>query len=206
MHINFLLACLVADLMTGVASSNIQKRSFTIERVANPSFTGHNGPRALAKAYRKYSMPLPRDLLDALDFQDFQKRSLLAEKQKEKRDFMGNIGGRVSLAGAMQDGQLQQRGLLEDLLGIGQQGEGNGEKKPGKKAAKKGANRGGGQTGAKAQGGQGQQTGTKGQGAQGQQTGNRGQGAQGQQTGTRGQGAQGQNQTGKAIPPARAAN
>ncbi|KAM4066225.1 eukaryotic aspartyl protease [Hirsutella rhossiliensis] len=121
MHFNFFLTFLMAGFLTVVTSSaiqkrSIQKRSFTVERVANPGFTGRNGPRALAKAYRKYRMPLPRDLVDALEFQEFQKRSLAAEQQQvhessrgesaeEKRDFMSSIGGRVSLAGTIKDGK-----------------------------------------------------------------------------------------------------
>ncbi|KAK3353916.1 penicillopepsin [Lasiosphaeria hispida] len=48
------------------APSRIQKRSFKVDRVRNANFKGRNGPKELAKAYRKYSMPLPQGLLDAL--------------------------------------------------------------------------------------------------------------------------------------------
>jgi hypothetical protein len=46
--------------------ARIQKRSFKIERRRNAEFRGHNGPRELLKAYRKYSMPIPQGLLDAM--------------------------------------------------------------------------------------------------------------------------------------------
>ncbi|OLN87572.1 Aspartic protease PEP3 [Colletotrichum chlorophyti] len=47
---------------------NIQKRGhFLVPRVPNENFNGHNGPRQLIKAYRKYSMPIPQGLLDAMD-------------------------------------------------------------------------------------------------------------------------------------------
>jgi len=47
----------------------IQKRSFKVERVPNPHFkrTPGAGTRALIKAYRKYSVPLPAGLLDAMN-------------------------------------------------------------------------------------------------------------------------------------------
>ncbi|KAK3937740.1 acid protease [Diplogelasinospora grovesii] len=48
------------------APSNIQKRSFKVERVKNANFQGRNGPKELFKAYRKYSMPVPQGLMDAL--------------------------------------------------------------------------------------------------------------------------------------------
>ncbi|KAL2267930.1 hypothetical protein VTJ83DRAFT_5207 [Remersonia thermophila] len=44
----------------------IQKRSFQLDRIKNPHFRHHNGPRQLVKAYQKYRMPIPQDLLDAL--------------------------------------------------------------------------------------------------------------------------------------------
>lgn len=56
-----LLASLVA-----AAPSQIQKRSFKVPRVKNENFKGHNGPRQLLKAYRKYSMPIPAALLDSI--------------------------------------------------------------------------------------------------------------------------------------------
>ncbi|POR31691.1 Aspartic protease PEP3 [Tolypocladium paradoxum] len=64
----FLLASLLA--LVSAAPSAIQKRSFTVERVANPGFAGRNGPRALAKTYRKFGVPLPQELVDALAAQD----------------------------------------------------------------------------------------------------------------------------------------
>ena len=53
--------CIVA------APPGIQKRSFKIDRIRNPSFKRHNGPKELLRSYRKYRMPIPQDLLDALD-------------------------------------------------------------------------------------------------------------------------------------------
>lgn len=49
------------------APSNIRKRSFKVDRVRNPNFKRHNGPRELFRAYQKYRMPIPQDLLDSLE-------------------------------------------------------------------------------------------------------------------------------------------
>ncbi|WYZ44725.1 hypothetical protein EsH8_VIII_000041 [Colletotrichum jinshuiense] len=47
--------------------ANIQKRGhFLVPRVPNENFKGHDGPRQLIKAYRKFSMPIPQGLLDAM--------------------------------------------------------------------------------------------------------------------------------------------
>ncbi|KAK5996892.1 Aspartic protease PEP3 [Cladobotryum mycophilum] len=70
MQSRFLLVTLFLGLLALVAAApSIQKRSFKVERVKNPSFTGRNGPQALAKAYRKFGMPLPQGLTKALDAQ-----------------------------------------------------------------------------------------------------------------------------------------
>ncbi|KAK1981379.1 aspartic peptidase domain-containing protein [Colletotrichum cereale] len=47
--------------------SNIQKRGhFLVPRVPNENFKGHDGTRQLVKAYRKFSMPMPPGLLEAM--------------------------------------------------------------------------------------------------------------------------------------------
>lgn len=50
-------------------NSPIQKRSFKVERVPNPHFkrSPGDGHRALLKAHRKYSIPLPPGLLDVIN-------------------------------------------------------------------------------------------------------------------------------------------
>ncbi|KAK4159868.1 penicillopepsin [Cladorrhinum sp. PSN259] len=50
--------------------SRIQKRSFRVDRVKNTHFKGHNGPRSLLKAYRKYQMPVSDELLEAVANQE----------------------------------------------------------------------------------------------------------------------------------------
>ncbi|OAQ95725.1 hypothetical protein LLEC1_02833 [Akanthomyces lecanii] len=63
----FLLLELVS---LATARPHVEKRSFKVERVRNDGYTGRNGPRALAKVYRKYGMPLPDGLVNALEAQD----------------------------------------------------------------------------------------------------------------------------------------
>ena len=55
----------MASWVTG-APTRIEKRSFKVERVRNVNFKGYNGPKELLKAYRKYYMPIPPALLDAI--------------------------------------------------------------------------------------------------------------------------------------------
>jgi hypothetical protein len=66
MKTNAILAIMALGAVTGAAAdNNIQKRSFKVERVANAAFSGHNGPRSLLKAYRKYGMSVPAPLVEA---------------------------------------------------------------------------------------------------------------------------------------------
>lgn len=73
-------------LLSLVAASNIQKRSFKVDRIANAKFTGHNGPRALAKTYRKFGMPLPQGLVDALNSQKDNKVARSTTKARNPID------------------------------------------------------------------------------------------------------------------------
>ncbi|KAK3323238.1 penicillopepsin [Cercophora scortea] len=63
--LNILLFGLLAPWVAA-APTRVEKRSFKVERVRNANFVGRNGPKELFKAYRKYSMPLPQGLLDAI--------------------------------------------------------------------------------------------------------------------------------------------
>ncbi|KAM7196808.1 penicillopepsin [Rhypophila sp. PSN 637] len=63
--LSLLFIDLVGQWVTG-APTRIQKRTFKVERVRNQYFKGRNGPKELFKAYRKYHMPLPPALLEAL--------------------------------------------------------------------------------------------------------------------------------------------
>ncbi|KAM3088721.1 hypothetical protein ACMFMG_000350 [Clarireedia jacksonii] len=63
----FLLALL--NLAIAAPAPGVQKRSFKVERVANPKYAGRTpgaGTRALLKAYSKYQMSVPQPLVDAL--------------------------------------------------------------------------------------------------------------------------------------------
>ncbi|KAI0016830.1 acid protease [Xylariomycetidae sp. FL0641] len=69
----------LAVLAIASPTPNIQKRgTYKVERVANPKFTGRNGPRALLKALRKYRMPVPAGVMSAAEQQDerISKRAL----------------------------------------------------------------------------------------------------------------------------------
>ncbi|KAG6062495.1 hypothetical protein E4U32_002267 [Claviceps aff. humidiphila group G2b] len=98
MHHSALLVLSAALLsLTSLAEADIQKRSFSVERVRNPAFTGHDGPRAMVKTHRKFRMPLPQGLLDAMEAQ---------EKKKAGRERRGKPAAR----------HHHRRGLLEDAL------------------------------------------------------------------------------------------
>ncbi|EGR45291.1 uncharacterized protein TRIREDRAFT_68662 [Trichoderma reesei QM6a] len=70
MHSRLLITALFLGLIALVSASAIpihQKRgSFKVERRANPNFTGNDGLKAMAKAYRKFGWTMPQDLKDAL--------------------------------------------------------------------------------------------------------------------------------------------
>lgn len=63
---HILLALLVAVVAALPAPAsperNIQRRSFKVERVPNPSFVKHNGTASFIKAYNKWGIPLPDGL------------------------------------------------------------------------------------------------------------------------------------------------
>ena len=83
MNNRFILSFMLLSLLVLVsaAPSRIQKRSFKVERVPNTAFTGRNGPKALAKAYRKFGVPLPQGLVDTLEAQTASKASRLARRK-----------------------------------------------------------------------------------------------------------------------------
>lgn len=100
---------LFVALLTVVSAATFQipKRSFKVDRVHNEQYTGRNGPRALAKAYRKFGMGLPQDLKVTLDA---QKASKLARRRGGRghggrggqgaNPFTGPRGGAGGPAGA----------------------------------------------------------------------------------------------------------
>ncbi|KZZ99002.1 Peptidase A1 [Moelleriella libera RCEF 2490] len=125
MHTQSFLALLCAffSLMT-VSVADIQKRSFSVERVANPNFAGHNGPRALIKAYRKFLMPLPDGLMEAMEAQ--QKKDAAAAAAATKRNV------KPSFKYYTRD-DAAKRGIIDDVLGG--LGLGGGAKKKGAQGA-----------------------------------------------------------------------
>lgn len=63
----FLFLGLLAALVAAAPSPQIQKRGvFTVERVKNPNFKRHDGPKQLLKSLRKYRMNIPPALMDAI--------------------------------------------------------------------------------------------------------------------------------------------
>lgn len=63
----FLFLGLLAALVAAAPSPKIQKRGvFTVERVKNPNFKRHDGPKQLLKSLRKYRMNIPPALMDAI--------------------------------------------------------------------------------------------------------------------------------------------
>ncbi|XWW94815.1 hypothetical protein V2A60_002763 [Cordyceps javanica] len=105
------------------AAPYVEKRSFKVERVRNEAFTGRNGPRALAKAYRKYGMPLPNDLVDALETQE--KNEILERRRTSKwSNPMEKSDDQVSVEQVGTESALDD--ILGSLLGNGN-GNGNGE-------------------------------------------------------------------------------
>ncbi|KAF3351485.1 hypothetical protein VD0002_g2845 [Verticillium dahliae] len=77
--VHSLLFCLGLFVLLAEASpvrpdtrNTVQKRSFLVPRVKNENFQGHNGPRQLLRAYRKYSMPVPQGLEETVARQTAQ--------------------------------------------------------------------------------------------------------------------------------------
>ncbi|KAI9733822.1 MAG: hypothetical protein M1818_007089 [Claussenomyces sp. TS43310] len=68
----FLLLVLLVSIVTAVPAPirsfqrNVERRSFKVDRVRNDRFLKHNGTKALIKAYRKWAIPLPDELANAV--------------------------------------------------------------------------------------------------------------------------------------------
>lgn len=65
-----LLGLIVSFVWAAPTPNSIQKRSFKVDRVRNLNFKGYNGAVQRMKAYRKYRLRPPQDLVDALAQQD----------------------------------------------------------------------------------------------------------------------------------------
>jgi hypothetical protein len=191
MHSRLLLAALFLGFIALVSASAIpiQKRSFKVERRANPNFTGNDGLKALGKAYRKFGMEMPQTLKDALAVRKTanaarQVIAAAAAPQKKKRQSLADILSELGLLGGG-----NSNGNANGNANGNDNGNGNANAGAGGNAS---ANGGGGRH-RKGQG-NGQGNGQAGQGQAGQ--GQAGQGQAGQ-----GQGQAGGNQT-QAAPAA----
>ncbi|KAI0127146.1 aspergillopepsin-F [Xylariales sp. AK1849] len=69
--------------LVNASPAHIQKRGvYKVERVANPNYTGRNGPRALLKTLRKYRMPIPAGLVESVDSNEMITKRQLSRKKK----------------------------------------------------------------------------------------------------------------------------
>ncbi|KAL7629850.1 hypothetical protein AAE478_001373 [Parahypoxylon ruwenzoriense] len=85
---NFLLLLGILALASA-SPAQIQKRGvYKVEQVANPNFTGRNGPRALLKTLRKYRMPIPASLTNAV-----QQQNEMITKREPRRKGKGRHRG-----------------------------------------------------------------------------------------------------------------
>ncbi|KAM0261421.1 hypothetical protein ACHAQJ_002274 [Trichoderma viride] len=182
MHSRLLLAALFLGFIALVSASAIpiQKRSFKVERRANPNFTGNDGLKALGKAYRKFGMEMPQSLKDALAVRktaNAARRAIAAAAapQKKKRQSLADI--------------LSELGLLGGNSNSNSNGNANGNA-DGDANANAGA---GNASGGSGRHHHGQGNGQAGQGQAGQGQAGQGQAGQGQ-----GQGQAGGNQTSSA--------
>lgn len=91
------------------AGPGIQKRSFAVQQATGSEFARRDGPRELAKAYRKYRIAIPQGLKDHLAAQDAKrKRDVEGPKvfhpirrENPNTGLMGSVAGRIGLAGTM---------------------------------------------------------------------------------------------------------
>ncbi|OAA69733.1 penicillopepsin [Cordyceps fumosorosea ARSEF 2679] len=118
MYTKALSALLLVLGLVSLASAvpHVQRRSFLAPRVANDGFTGKNGPRALAKAYRKFRMPLPAGLVNTLEQQD-----RVLEKRRNKWTggvALENVAELVNTKDqVVESDDVSNKSLLGDLLG-----------------------------------------------------------------------------------------
>ncbi|KAJ6786147.1 hypothetical protein PWT90_09845 [Aphanocladium album] len=185
MHIKalnaFFLLLEITSLANAAVPPYVEKRYFKVERVRNEAYTGRNGPRALAKVYRKYGMPLPEGLVNALEAQDkneaasFQPTKRRAGKWQPPAEGVDKDFSTESASASAGEGQggglgglggLDLGGILGDLLGGGEGGAN------GNDANNQGGNRGGKGAGKGTGKGAGQGAGNGGENQEGNRGGN----------------------------------
>ncbi|KAI0832249.1 acid protease [Hypoxylon sp. FL0890] len=82
--------------LASASPAKIQKRGvYKVERVPNPNFTGHNGPRALLKTLRKYRMPIPASLANAAQGQN----EMISKRQNRRKGKGHKKGGAAASKG-----------------------------------------------------------------------------------------------------------
>ncbi|KAJ2978563.1 hypothetical protein NUW58_g7457 [Xylaria curta] len=87
----------------------IQKRGvYKVDRVPNPRSIPRNGPRSLLKTLRKYRMPVPASLLNAVE----QQEELISKREPRRQKGMGNgvNAGGFTATSKGRKGQGQGRG------------------------------------------------------------------------------------------------
>ncbi|KAG5915110.1 hypothetical protein E4U42_000152 [Claviceps africana] len=108
------------------AVADLQKRSFAIERVRNPNFTGRNGPQALVKTYRKFNMALPQGLAEALEARRkkdamaaAEQRGHWASRYTDRREPADDVSTGLRLGNEKENGN-GDRNRLGHRIGNGQ--------------------------------------------------------------------------------------
>ncbi|KAK1456443.1 eukaryotic aspartyl protease [Colletotrichum melonis] len=105
-----------ADASPVEKRANIQKRGhFLVPRVPNDNFAGHNGPRQLIKAYRKYSMPIPQGLQDAMDAMAAQNPSPEPVKAEGFKSLAAGATNQTAAAGQPGTGLVTATPIRNDV-------------------------------------------------------------------------------------------
>ncbi|KAK2030616.1 eukaryotic aspartyl protease [Colletotrichum zoysiae] len=88
-----------ADASPVEKRANIQKRGhFVVPRVPNDNFKGHDGTRQLIKAYRKFSMPMPPGLLEAMAAQAANNPEPVRAESFSAKGFKAAAGNQTNAA------------------------------------------------------------------------------------------------------------
>ncbi|UNI15878.1 Aspergillopepsin I [Purpureocillium takamizusanense] len=86
---NLLVVVLLGLLsLVSAFTGDVEKRSFKVSQVRNANFVGRNGPKELAKAYRKYRVPVPDNLAKAAAFQEARLKKRSLELQKRRVEYL----------------------------------------------------------------------------------------------------------------------
>ncbi|TGJ80708.1 hypothetical protein E0Z10_g8055 [Xylaria hypoxylon] len=120
-------------LVAASPTNMIQKRGvYKVERVRNPNAIPRNGPRSLLKTLRKYRMPVPASLLNAVEKQE----ELISKREPRRQKGMGNGANAGGFTAAAQGRKGKGRGRKG---GKGNAGVGAGAGAAGNAAPQQGA-------------------------------------------------------------------